>query len=201
MSRSTNSSAPACVRMRPSASSRRCSTTSAQSMLRASMPFRGSAARRIRTSTPTGSFARAIRHFSTFCTAIRATAPATTALSRWARRVPLSTMRTRLPANTWIAPSRWCVRVRPPPTSSRYGRRRRSSAFPTKRPRSRCSTGTESGSRFGRSRFSRDWFRSSIPRCSKRAWCSPSKPTGRRRTALAPLASRRSLLSPLTAAR
>ena len=79
--------------------------------------------------------------------------------------------------------------------------RRRSSASPTRRPPSPCSTATASVCRSGRSRSSRGWSRSSTPRCWRRAWCSRSRPTGRRPTAGAPPGSRRSSSSPPTAAR
>ena len=54
-----------------------------------------------------------------------------------------------------------------PRTSSRCGRPRRSSASPTRRRRSPCSTGTASGCRSGRSRSSPGWSPSSIPEVLK----------------------------------
>ena len=60
---------------------------------------------------------------------------------------------------------------------------RRSSASPTRRPRSRCSTATASGSRSGRSRSSAGSSRSTTRSRSRRAWSSRSRRSGRRRTA------------------
>ena len=61
------------------------------------------------------------------------------------------------------------------------GRRRRSSASPTRRRRSRSSTGTASGSRAGRSRSSAGSSRSTTRRRSRRGWCSRSRRSGPRR--------------------
>ena len=77
----------------------------------------------------------------------------------------------------------------------------RSSASPTRRRRSRCSTGTASGSRSGRSRSSAASSRSTIPRRSRRAWSSRSRRSGRRPTAGRRRGSRSSSSSRATAAR
>ncbi len=76
------------------------------------------------------------------------------------------------------------------------GRRRRSSASPMRKPLSRCSSGTASASPSGKSRSSAAWFRSSIPMKSSPAWCSRSKPSGPRKTAGAPRASKKRSSSP-----
>ena len=75
---------------------------------------------------------------------------------------------------------------------ARSGRRPRSSASPTRRRRSRSSSATASGSRSGRSRSSAGSSRSTIPRRSRRAWCSRSRRSGRRATAGPRRASRSS---------
>ena len=107
----------------------------------------------------------------------------------------------RLAATTWTMRSNSSDRERPPRTYAPSGRRRRSSAFRTNSLPSPFNTGTGSGSRSGRSPSSADCTPSSTPRCSKRAWYSPSRPTGRPRTAGRRLASRRKWWSPRTAAK
>ena len=194
--------ARACGRTSASAWSARCSTTSAASTSRASTPSPASAARRTRTSTATGSSAPATRRSSTSCTATSATAPATTAASRSAarrRRMRDAYVRCREYMDLAIAAG---------PAGCDHRRHRvavadraRSSASPTRRPRSPCSTATASGCRSGRSRSSAGWSRSTTPRRSRRAWSSRSRPTGRRRTAGRPPGSRRRSSSPPTAAR
>ena len=67
--------------------------------------------------------------------------------------------------------------------------------FPTRRRPSRCNSATGSGCRSGRSRSSAGSCRSTIPRRSKRAWCSPSRRSGRPPTAGRRLASKSSLVT------
>ena len=81
------------------------------------------------------------------------------------------------------------------------GRRRRSSASRTRRQRSRCSTGTVSGYRSGRSRSSPGLPHWTIRRSSRRATSSHWRPTGPPATAGPRPASRKSWWSPPTAAR
>src|SRR4029450_5881088 len=141
-------------------------------------------------SPPTPSCARATPPSSTSCTATTATGPATTAASRSAaRRRPCATP-TSAAATTWTRRSPWSSRGRPPPTSSRCGPGQRSSASPTRRRPSPSSTGTGSACPSGRSRSSAGWSPWATPRCWRRACCSPSRPTGRPRTAGRPPGSR-----------
>ena len=80
--------------------------------------------------------------------------------------------------------------------------RRRSSASRTRRRLSRCSSATASGCRSGRSRCSAGSSRSIIPRRSRRAWSSRSRPSGRRqRRLVGARASRSRWSSRATAAR
>ena len=81
------------------------------------------------------------------------------------------------------------------------GRPRRSSASRTRRRRSPCSTATASACPSGRSRSSAGWSRSTTRRCSRRAWSSRWRPTGRPATAGRRPGSRRRSWSPPTGAR
>ena len=97
-------------------------------------------------------------------------------------------------------------RAHPPRRDHRRGRRglargARSSASRTRRRRSRCSSATASASRSGRSRCSAGSSRSTIPRRSRRGWCSRWRRSGRRATAGRRRASRSSSWSPRTARR
>ena len=145
--------------------------------------------------------ARATRRSSTSCTATTATGPATTGRSPSAARRGRSGTPTRAAASTWTRRSRSSSRARPRPTSSRCGRGRASSASPTRRPRSACSTGTASACPSGRSRSSAGWCRSTTRSRWRRAWSSRWRPTGRPATAGRRRGSRRNWSSPRTAAR
>ena len=80
------------------------------------------------------------------------------------------------------------------PTAEEFGFANEEAASP-------CSTAMASGWPSGRSRSSAAWCRLIILKCSRRAWCSPSRRTGRRRTAGRRRGSRRKSSSPPTAAR
>jgi Xaa-Pro aminopeptidase len=77
----------------------------------------------------------------------------------------------------------------------------RNSDLPTRKPPLRSSMAMASGWRSGRSRSSAAWCHLIIPKCSRRAWCSPSRPTGPLPTAGRPPGSRKRSSSLPTAVR
>ena len=200
---STSSCARACGRTSASAWSARCSTTSAPSTSRASTRSPASGARRTRTSTPTASsgpgdpaFFDILHSYMGYRTCYYRT------LRRGQRVAGAARCLHPLPRVHGPRHRRWCkpgattadiVAVWPTAPGVRL-RRRGGGVRAAVRPRRRPVAS-------GRSRSSAGWSRSTTPRCSRRAWSSRSRPTGRPPTAGRRPGSRRRSWSPPTAAR